>query len=202
MNSAASPLTPEQAGRKDGRPASRLRLDLYDNSDFDRGASRLKEGLWVLCKCVFFLNPFPWPSSLRVALLRMFGARIGLNVVIRSGVNISFPWRFSTGDHVWIGEEVYILSLAPVTLGSNVCLSQRAFLCTGSHDWRRETFDLQTREITVEDSVWICTQAFIGPGVRIGGNSVISAGAVLMRTTPNDSLVTGSPASVQSKFTD
>jgi putative colanic acid biosynthesis acetyltransferase WcaF len=183
----------------DEKPASQMRLDLYDNSDFDRGATRWKERLWVLCKCIFFLNPFPWPPTLRVQLLRLFGAQIGSGVVIRSGVNISFPWRFTAGNHVWIGEEVYILSLASVKLGSNVCLSQRAFLCTGSHAWRLETFNLQTRKIVVDDSVWISAQAFIGPGTRIGSNSVVSAGTVVMKTVPNNSLVVGNPATITSK---
>lgn len=179
-----------------------MRLDLYDNSDFDRGAGRLKEALWVLCKCLFFLNPFPWPSTLRVRWLRLFGARVGRRVVIRSGVNITFPWRLTVGDHVWIGDEVLILSLAPVTLGSHVCISQRAFLCTGSHDWRRETFDLQTHPIIVEDRVWISAQAFIGPGACIGSDSVISAGTVLMKTIPNNSFAKGNPATVTSLFSN
>jgi len=173
-----------------------MKLDLYDNSDFDRGAGTLKEALWVLCKCVFFLNPFPWPSSLRTFLLRLFGARLGSGVVIRSGVNVTFPWRFTAGDHVWIGEEVLILSLAQVTLGSHICISQRAFLCTGSHDWRRETFDLQTHSIVVEDHVWISAQAFIGPGTNIGSRSVIGAGAVVLTSAPSNSLVRGNPATV------
>jgi putative colanic acid biosynthesis acetyltransferase WcaF len=176
-----------------------MRLDLYDNSDFDRGASRLKEALWVLCKCLFFLNPFPWPSFVRVRLLRLFGAQVGRGVVIRSGVNISFPWRLTVGNHAWIGEEVLILSLARVTLGSNVCVSQRAFLCTGSHDWRSEAFDLQTRPIVVEDRVWISAQAFVGPGTFIGSGSVISAGTVLMKTIPSNSFARGNPATVSPK---
>ena len=166
-----------------------MRLDLYDNSDFDRGAGRWKEGLWVLCKCLFFLGPFPWPSSLRVSLLRLFGARVGAGVVIRAGVNITFPWRFTCGDHVWLGEDVCILSLAAVRLGSHVCVSQRAFLCTGSHKWRAEAFDLVTSAITVEDQVWIAAQAFLGPGITVGRGSVIGAGAIVMKDVPSDSLV-------------
>jgi putative colanic acid biosynthesis acetyltransferase WcaF len=202
MSSAASPPTPDRAGPGASaatRPATGMRLDLYDNSDFDRGASKLTEALWILCKCVFFLNPFPWPSSLRVRLLRLFGAKIGRGVVIRSGVNVTFPWRFTTGDHVWIGDEVLILTLAPVTIGSQVCISQRAYLCTGSHDWRRETFDLQTRSIVVEDSVWISSQAFIGPGLRIGNDSVIGAGAIVTKSIPSHSLAKGNPAIVVPK---
>lgn len=197
MRSPATPPTPDRAA---GEIASGLRLDRYDNSDFDRGAGRIKEGLWVLCKCAFFLNPFPWPSALRTALLRVFGARIGRGVVIRSGANITFPWRVEIGDHVWIGEDVLILSLAPVTIGPQVCISQRAFLCTGSHAWRRETFDLRTRPIVVGDSVWISAQAFIGAGVTIGRGSVVSAGTVVTTSVPEDSMVRGNPATVVSKF--
>jgi putative colanic acid biosynthesis acetyltransferase WcaF len=176
-----------------------MKLDLYDNSDFDRGAGRVKEGLWLLSKVLFFLNPFPWPSALRIFLLRLFGARVGQHVVIRAGVNISFPWRLTVGDHVWIGEDVYVLSLAPVTLGSHVCLSQRAFLCTGSHDWKRETFDLQVKPIVVENEVWIAAQAFIGPGTCIGRGSIVSAGTVLMKSIPPNSLAKGNPAQISVK---
>ncbi len=200
MSSVETPINPDRVDPAAEKRPARIRLDLYDNSEFDRGAGRLKEALWVLCKCVFFLNPFPWPSLLRIWLLRFFGAHLGQGVVIRSGVNITFPWRLTVGNHVWIGEEVLILSLAPVTLGSNICVSQRAFLCTGSHAWQREAFDLQTRPIVVEDGVWISAQAFIGPGTRIGSNSVISAGTVLMKTIPDNSFARGNPATVSPKF--
>jgi putative colanic acid biosynthesis acetyltransferase WcaF len=176
-----------------------MRLDLYDNSNFDRGAGRIKEALWILCKGLFFLNAFPWPSGLRNFLLRLFGARVGRGVVIRSGVNISFPWRLTVGDFVWIGEEVFILSLAPVTLGSHVCVSQRAFLCSGSHHWRQETFDLDTQPIVVEDQVWIAAQAFVGPGTRIGQGSVVGVGTVLLKSIPPHSMARGNPAEISAK---
>ena len=174
-------------------------LSIYDNSDFDRGAPGWKEALWVLTRCIFFQNPLPWPSALRVELLRAFGAKVGTGVVIRSNVNVSFPWRLAIGDHVWIGEEVGILSLAQVTIGSNVCISQRAYLCTGSHDYRREDFKLVTRPITVHDSSWIAAAAFIGPGVVIGSGSVVAAGSVVFEDVPPNSIARGNPATIKGK---
>ncbi len=176
-----------------------MHLDRYDNSSFDRGASRLHEALWILCKCLFFLGPLPWPSRLRVALLRLFGAKMGANNVIRSGVNISFPWRFTSGDHVWIGEDVSILSLATVSLGSNVCLSQKAYLCTGSHDWKKDTFDLITSPIVVEDECWVAAMSFLAAGVTVGRGSVVSAGAVVRKSIPAEHMAMGNPATVQPK---
>lgn len=173
-----------------------MNLAAYNNSAFNRGASKWKETVWKVVSCLFFQNPLPWPSELRVALLRAFDAKIGRGVVIRENVNISFPWRLTIGDHVWIGEDVGILSLAQVTIESNVCISQRAYLCTGSHDFRRDDFKLITRPITIHEGSWVAAAAFIGPGVEIGSGSVVSAGAVVMKNVPPNSFVQGNPAEV------
>jgi putative colanic acid biosynthesis acetyltransferase WcaF len=171
-------------------------LSKFSSRDFDRGASRFKEIAWFVVRRCFFETPTPLPSAFRVTLLRLFGAKIGVGAVIRSNVNITFPWRLSMGDHVWLGQEVIILSFAPVTIESNVCVSQRAFLCTGTHNFRRPTFDLHTRPITLRGGCWIAAQAFIGPGVEIGKGSVVSAGSVVMENVPPHSLVRGNPAVV------
>jgi putative colanic acid biosynthesis acetyltransferase WcaF len=169
-------------------------LSTFSNIDFDRGASRPKEAAWLATKWLFFQTTLPWPSSLHSALLRLFGARIGQGVVIRANVNISFPWRLHVGDHVWIGEEVMILSLAQVTIESHVCISQRAFLCTGSHDRKKTSFDLITKPITLRQSSWVAAQAFIAPGVEVGQGSVVSAGSIVMANVPEHTLVRGNPA--------
>ncbi len=171
-----------------------MNLAAYNNSAFDRGAPAWKEALWVVNRTTFFQNPFPWPSTLRVALLSIFGSKIGNGVVIRAGVNISFPWRLEIGDHVWIGEDVGILSLAQVTIESNVCISQRAYLCTGSHDFRSDTFDLVTRPITIRADSWIAAGAIVLPGVTIGPNSIVTAGSVVNRDVPPNTMVRGNPA--------
>jgi putative colanic acid biosynthesis acetyltransferase WcaF len=182
------------------KPMPAIDLSRYNNSDFDRGASRWKEALWVLLRAIFFLNPLPWPSAFRVGLLRLFGAQIGQRVVIRSQANVSFPWRLRVGDDVWIGDEVFILSLADVTIESSVCLSQRAFLCTGSHDFRSPAFGLITRPIIVRTGSWIAASAFVAPGVEIGAGAVVSAGGVVLRNVAPDTLVGGNPAQLVKKI--
>ena len=173
-----------------------INLSQFNNSSFSRGTPAWKEALWWVVRSLLFAPWFPVPSILKCRALRLFGAKVGRGVVIRSRVNITFPWRFECGDNVWIGEEVYILSLARVTIGSNVCLSQRAFLCTGSHDFRKETFDLVQKPITVGDGCWIAAGAFVGPGVNIGGGSVVAAGAVVVNDVAVGTLVGGNPAQV------
>jgi putative colanic acid biosynthesis acetyltransferase WcaF len=169
-------------------------LSKYSSANFDRGASRLKEALWWLVRALIFLSPLPFPSSFKVALLRLFGADIGHGVVIRPGVSITFPWRFRCGDHVWLGEDVLILSLAEVTIGSHSCISQRAFLCTGSHDYQKVTFDLITKPIVLEKSVWVSANAFIGPGVTIGEGTVVAALSAVVKDLPGHILAVGNPA--------
>lgn len=171
-----------------------INLSQFQNQDFQRGVPRWKEALWWLARSLLFASWLPIPSNLKVTTLRLFGAKIGQGVVVRSRVNITMPWRLEIADHVWIGDEVLILSLAEVKIGSNVCLSQRAFLCTGSHDFSKEGFDLITKPITIGNSCWVCAQAFIGPGVTMGDGSRCLAGAVVVRDVESGATVVGVPA--------
>jgi putative colanic acid biosynthesis acetyltransferase WcaF len=177
-----------------GRPIRDL--SVYTTGDFDRGAPRWKEACWVLCKALFFMAPIPWPSGFRVLLLRLFGARIGAGVVIRSGVNVTFPWKLAVGDHTWIGESAWLLNLAPIAVESHVCISQRAFLCTGSHEHRKPTFDLITRPITLRHGCWVAAQAVVCPGVEIGPGAVLGAGSVAAEDIPERRVARGNPAAV------
>jgi putative colanic acid biosynthesis acetyltransferase WcaF len=172
----------------------RARLSDFDNSDFDRGASRALEAAWILTRSALFeRGPIPM-DALRLKMLAAFGAKIrGTGQLCRRGVRVTFPWRFEMGDNTWIGEDVWFLNLAPITLGSNVCVSQRAFLCTGNHDWSHHSLPLVTKPITVEDGAWIGASAFIGPGVTIGSHSVVTAGSVVTRDLPPYMVCSGNP---------
>jgi putative colanic acid biosynthesis acetyltransferase WcaF len=179
-----------------------ISLRKFSNAGFNRGVPRWREATWTLVRCLFFETPVPLPSAMKVALLRCFGAKIGRGVVVRSQVRISFPWRLEVGNDVWIGDGVWILSLAKVTLQANVCLSQRCYLCTGSHDYRRETFDLITRPIEIRQGSWVAAGAFVGPGVTVGPGAVVAAGAVVTAPVPPRCLVRGNPAEVVKEISE
>src|ERR1700730_12354726 len=173
-----------------------MKLRGFTASQFDRGAPRWKEALWVATRCLFFQTPIPFPTVWKCLLLRLFGGKIGSNVVIRASIFISFPWRLSIGDDVWIGDGVWILSLAPVTIESNVCLSPRAYPCTGTHEYRKETFELITQPIVIHEGSWVAANAFVGPGIEVGPDSVISAASVVLQSVPARTIVRGNPAVV------
>ena len=172
-----------------------IHLSEYDNQTFDRGCGRLKEACWFFVRCVFFMTAW-----FRCHLLRLFGARIGQGVIIRSRVNITFPWRLALGNHVWLGEEVNLHSLAPIVIEDHVCLSQRAFLCTGSHDFRSAGFDLKTGPITIAPHSWIAANVFVGPNVHLGPHAMVTAGSVVTRSLPAASILSGNPAEVRERL--
>lgn len=174
--------------------ASRVRNDLFDRrSGFDRGRSTLIFALWQLVKWAFFKTIFPWPYGLKVALLRLFGAQVGQGVCIKPQVNIHLPWKLVIGDHVWIGEDAFILNFEPVKIGSHACISQRAFLCGGNHDYRDTSMRYRNGPIVVCDGAWIGAQVFVAPGVTVGVDAVATAGSVVTKDLPAAMICAGNP---------
>jgi len=106
------------------------------------------------------------------------------------------PWRLSVGDHCWLGDDVTMLTLATIQIGSHCCISQRAFLCTGSHDFDKVTFDLIVKPIVIEKSCWLGAQSFIGPGITMAKGSRCLAGAVVVKDISSKTTVGGVPAKV------
>lgn len=173
---------------------TRVRNDLFDaRKGLDRGRSRWVEACWHLVKSFVFLSALPYPSRLKTALLRMFGARIGVGVVLKPRINIHFPWKLSIGDHAWIGEEVLILNFEPVLIGAHCCISQRAFLCTGNHDYRQIDMPYRNRAIVVKDGAWIGAQCFVGPGITVGSEVVATAGSFVTKDLPARMVCAGNP---------
>lgn len=150
--------------------------------------------LWLGVSLAFFETGVPWPSAWKRLLLRLFGARIGRGVVIRPRVKIKSPWRLAVGDYSWIGERVWLDSLAAITLGRDVCLSQGAMIETGNHDWSDPRFGLVVGPVAVEDGAWVAVRALVLPGARLASHSVLTAGSVLAGDTEPFGIYTGVPA--------
>ncbi|WP_417886299.1 colanic acid biosynthesis acetyltransferase WcaF [Zunongwangia sp.] len=168
---------------------SKVRLDKFDSSiGLDRGASRLKEAFWYLIKIFFFLSAIPYPSSFKVKLLNFFGAKVGKNITLKPRVNIHFPWKLAMGNNVWIGEESCLLNFENLTIGNNVCISQRAYLCGGNHDYRIPSMPYRNGPITLKDGCWVGACSFIGPNVEIGEDAVITAGSIIVSAVKSNSI--------------
>ncbi|ULQ52405.1 WcaF family extracellular polysaccharide biosynthesis acetyltransferase [Flavihumibacter fluvii] len=171
-------------------------LSDYNNSWYKDqiGAGRLKQFIWYYTNLLIFNNGLFPVSSIKVVLLRWFGATIGKSVLIKPSVNIKYPWKLVIGDHTWIGENVWIDNLADVSIGSHVCLSQGAFLLTGNHDFKSKTFDLMVKPIKLEDGVWIGAQAIVCPGVNCHHSSVLSVSSVATKDLEAYTIYQGNPA--------
>jgi putative colanic acid biosynthesis acetyltransferase WcaF len=129
------------------------------------------------------------PKRFRPAILRAFGASVGRDVLVRNGVRVQWPWKLSIGDCVWIGEDAWLLNLEPITVGSNVCISQQAFICTGSHDRRSATFEFDNGPVTIEDGAWIAMRGTVLRGVTIGSGALVGACALAVEDLPAGGMV-------------
>ncbi|SFE46451.1 putative colanic acid biosynthesis acetyltransferase WcaF [Spirosoma endophyticum] len=193
LNRLAEPeamVSPQASG---SQPNGRTDLARFNNSWYNPGP-RWKILLWFLVNSIFLNNYFPIPMAIKRAVLMLFGAKLGEGVVIKPAVNIKYPWLLQLGDHVWIGEKVWIDNLSQVVIGSNVCLSQGAMLLTGNHDYRLSTFDLTTQPITLADGVWIGARAVVCAGVRCESHAVLAVNSVATRSMDAYGIYQGNPA--------
>ena len=169
-------------------------LSWFDNRWYSPGRGRVVRAFWYLVSLVVFESGWVPLMPPKRWLLRLFGARIGRGLVIKPGVWIKYPWRLVVGDHCWIGQGVWIDNLADVRLGSHVCVSQQVYVCTGSHDHRKPTFDLITRPVEVGSGAWLGARALILGGVSVGANAVLAAGSIVTKDVPAATIVAGNPA--------
>lgn len=169
-------------------------LRKYDQSNFDRGRSSWFVLLWWLVQAVAFpISPHNF-NGFRCFLLRLFGAQIGQGVLIRPTARFTYPWKVEIGDYSWIGDDVVLYSLEQIRIGCHCVISQKSYLCTGSHDIQDSAFGLKTAGISIGNGVWIATDCFIAPGVQIGANAVIGARSSVFSNIPAQQVCWGTPA--------
>jgi putative colanic acid biosynthesis acetyltransferase WcaF len=171
-----------------------MRLDKYSLGSYTPGATYVRQLLWYFIGSPLVESHWLPISSVKVWILRIFGATVGEGVRIKPGVRIKFPWRLIVGNYVWIGEDTWVDNLAPVTIGNHVCLSQGVYLCTGNHDWNHSNFLLIPAPIHIEESSWIAAKSVVGPGVTVGRGAVLTLGSVTGCSLEPMTIYAGNPA--------
>lgn len=152
---------------------------------------------WMVVSFFIFETAIPFPSAFKSKLLRLFGGEVGSDVVIKPNVKIKYPWLLSIGDNSWIGEYVWVDNLAMVSIGSNCCISQGAYLLTGNHNYYVDTFDLIVKEIVVGDCSWVCAKAVVCPGVTVGKGSILSVCSLATDDLLENGIYQGVPAKLK-----
>jgi putative colanic acid biosynthesis acetyltransferase WcaF len=171
-----------------------LDLSKFDNSFYHPGGSALARAAWFLLGSPLLRCAVIPSNAMRVQLLKLFGATLGAGVVVKPGVRVKYPWRLWVGDHTWLGEDCWIDNVADVRIGSNACISQAAYLCTGNHDWADPLFALVLGPIAIGDGAWVGARSVVCPGVTVGPLAVLTAGSVAQRNLPAAEIHGGNPA--------
>lgn len=169
-------------------------LSTYNNHPYHPGGNVVKRFLWYYINAAFFKTSLLPINGFKVAILRLFGAKIGNNITIKPRVSIKYPWHLTIGNNTWIGEDVWIDCLVPIIIGSNVCLSQGALLLTGSHNYKKTSFNLITGSISLEDGVWIGAKAVINQGITVATHAVLTTGSIATKNLDAYSVYQGNPA--------
>jgi putative colanic acid biosynthesis acetyltransferase WcaF len=169
-------------------------LDEFRLPDNFRGRAAIVVQLWWIVQ-FFLIKPSPqFMYAWRRFWIQLFGAQIGKQVLIRPSVKVTYPWKLKIGDYSWIGDDVVLYTLGNIEIGSHTVISQRSYICTGSHDYTSPTFDIYAKAIHIGDQVWIAADVFVAPGVTIGDGAVVGARSTVLHDLPFGMVCYGNPA--------
>ena len=171
-------------------------LERFRLPDDFRGRPGWYVQLWWIVEALLFRPSPQFLYGWRRWLLRRFGAQVGRGAIIRPTVKTQFPWKVTIGDFTWIGDDVVLYSLGPIVIGNNAVVSQKSYICTGSHDPEQLDFPIFSRPIYIEDECWIATDVYVAPGVRIGRGTLVGARSSVFKDLPAGKICMGSPARV------
>lgn len=176
--------------------------DIHDASQHDpfEGASTftLKHRLTRLAFGIVWLLFARWtPPQMqrwRVMVLNLFGANIHPTANVRSSAKIWFPKNLKMAAYSSLGPGVDCYCMALISIGERAVVSQRAYLCAGSHRIDDKYFQLIAKPIVIEDKAWIAAETFVGPGVVVEEGAVLGARGVATRNLCSWTVYVGNPA--------
>jgi maltose O-acetyltransferase len=177
-----------------------LRGELYiaDDPDIAADFDRAQE---LLAR---FNGAAPRAGDERAALLRQLLRHVGEDVVVRSPFFCEYG-NVSIGDGTFVNIGAVLLDVMPVTIGAHCQIATNVQLLTATHpidpEPRRIGWEY-AEPITIEDNVWLGGGVIVCPGVTIGKDTVVGAGAVVSKNLPPGVVAAGVPARVVREIGD
>jgi len=139
----------------------------------------------------------------RQTILQNLLGKIGQNSIIEPPFYCVYGENIHIGDHVYLNIMCNILDCNMVSIGNHAMIGPNVQIYTAAHDLQAEARNQGwevAKPIIIEDNVWIGGSAILLPGVRVGQNAVVGAGAVVTRSVPPNTVVAGNPARVIRKI--
>jgi maltose O-acetyltransferase len=131
-------------------------------------------------------------------LARLLG-HLGHDTIIESPFHCVYGRNIYLGNHVYLNVQCTILDCAEVRIGDRVMVGPAVQIYTAAHllqaEARNQGLEV-AKPIEIQDNVWIGGGAILLPGVTIGRNAVVGAGAVVPKSVAANTVVAGNPARV------
>lgn len=127
---------------------------------------------------------------------------VGKNVIIKDEVMLISPSTISIDDYSMIGERCYIRGGGKIMIGKYCQMANNVIIVTTNHLLDKDLYygNIENKDVIIGNNVWIGSGAKIMPGVKIGDNSVVGAGAVVTKDVEADIIVGGVPAKLIKKL--
>lgn len=120
--------------------------------------------------------------------------KIGKNAAIHMGVKFLCRSHFEIGENSVINQSCILDNRGGIKIGKNVTVGHNVKLITTDHIIHSDNFEGRSREIKLNDFVFIGTAAIVLGGVHMKKGSILGAGGVLTKSTRNNAIHTGIPA--------
>jgi len=139
------------------------------------------------------------PQEERDRILRDLLGSVGEDVRIRAPFHCDYGYHIGIGDRTFVNFGAVFLDAGPITIGSDVQVGPNVQLLTPTHELdagRRRAGWERAVPVTIGDNVWLGGGVIVCPGVTIGNDTVVGAGAVVTKDLPPGVLAVGNPARV------
>jgi acetyltransferase-like isoleucine patch superfamily enzyme len=161
----------------------------------DAQAYKMREASFATKKLLVEMNNSSDANEIRDLLSKITGAEIDETTTVFSPFYINYGKHTRIGKNVFINFDCVFLDLGGITIEDNVLIGPKVSLLSEGHGITVESRQsLIPKPILIKKNAWIGASATILPGVTIGENAIVAAGAVVSKDVPDNTIVGGVPA--------